>query len=161
MSRLAGINKNDCVNGKGVCVSVFLQGCPWKCKGCHNPETWDELGGEEIIDEDLFIDNVLHYINANGILRNFSLLGGEPLYDANIDLSLKLLAKVKEIYPNIKTYVWTGATMKWLETHYQMKQVLENIDVLITGPFILEQRDISLPLRGSTNQKILRKGIDF
>ena len=161
MSRLAGINKNDCVNGEGVCVSVFLQGCPWKCKGCHNPETWDELGGEEIIDEDLFIDNVLHYINANGILRNFSLLGGEPLYDANIDLSLKLLAKVKEIYPNIKTYVWTGATMEWLETHYQMKQVLENIDVLITGPFILEQRDISLPLRGSTNQKILRKGIDF
>ena len=51
--------------------------------------------------------------------------------------------------------------MEWLETHYQMKQVLENIDVLITGPFILEQRDISLPLRGSTNQKILRKGIDF
>lgn len=161
MSRLAGINKNDVVNGEGICVSVFLQGCPWRCKGCHNPETWFEDGGEEIQDEDLFINNILYYIKQNGILRNFSLLGGEPLYDTNIKLSLKILEKVKETYPTIKTYVWTGATMEWLETHYEMDKVLENIDVLIVGPYIEGQRDITLNLRGSKNQQVLYKSIDF
>ena len=82
--RYAGLNKNDMINGKGVCVSVWLQGCPHKCSGCHNPETWDPQGGTEI-NRDVLIEKIKKAITANGIIRNVSILGGEPLAPYNID----------------------------------------------------------------------------
>ena len=69
MIRIAGINENDFVNGKGVSVSLFLQGCPFHCKGCHNPETWNPDGGE-IWDWNELINHILELITANGIQRN-------------------------------------------------------------------------------------------
>lgn len=155
MIRIADINKNDVINGQGVCVSVWTQGCPHHCKGCHNPESWSFSGGYEV-DENEIIEKILQYLVDNGVQRNLSILGGEPLCIENIDFTITLLAKVKEKYPDIKTFVWTGYRMEEFS-----KEVLENIDVLIDGPFILEERDIALKLRGSKNQRILYNGFDF
>ena len=164
MVRLAGINENDIVNGEDVCVSVFLQGCPHRCKGCHNPETWSFTGGNLIEDENKEINNILKLIKKNNIQRNLSILGGEPFwsstYSHNAYFTMKLLAAAKEKYPNIKTFVWSGYTLEQLKQQYGEK-ALENIDVLIDGPFIQEERDITLKLRGSLNQRVLYKHIDF
>lgn len=157
--RIAGIDKNDMVNGEGVCVSIWFQGCPHKCVGCHNQETWDFDGGYEITYSDLEKE-VLEAINANGIIRNVSLLGGEPLYMPNLEYSTKLANIIKNKFPNIKIFCWTGFTLEQIIKRYG-KNVLKDIDVLIDGPFIQEKRDITLKLRGSTNQRILRKNIDF
>lgn len=157
--KFAAINKNDFINGEGVCVSLWVQGCPHHCKGCHNPEQWDFNGGNEI-DIDILINEILIAIEANGIQRNFSILGGEPMAQRNISNTLYILEQVKKHFPNIKTYVWTGYTIEELLSLYN-KEILQNIDILIDGRFILAERDITLKLRGSKNQRILYKGTDF
>ena len=99
MIRIAGINKNDFVNGEGVCVSLFLQGCHFHCKGCHNPETWDPEGGD-VWDEEELIDKITSAIAANGIQRNLSILGGEPLdTEEKINFINDLILEIKTIYP--------------------------------------------------------------
>lgn len=153
--RLAGIEPNDTANGEGVCVSVFLQGCPHHCPGCHNPETWDFDGGEKYVIDDA-ITGILKLIRANDIQRNLSILGGEPLCPENIEFTELLAATAKKKYPNIKIFCWTGYVLEELD-----ENKLINIDVLIDGPYQAENRDITLPLRGSSNQRVLYNGIDF
>ena len=153
--RLAGVEPNDMANGEGVCVSVFLQGCPHHCPGCHNPETWSFDGGEKYVIEDA-IDGILKLIRANNIQRNLSILGGEPLCPENIEFTELLAAAAKNKYPDIKIYCWTGYVLEELD-----ENKLKNIDILIDGPYQAENRDITLPLRGSTNQRVLFNGIDF
>ena len=159
--RIAKIKYNDTVDGEGICVSLWTQGCSHHCEGCHNPETWDENGGYEISLEDLK-KTIIEAIPANGIKRNFSILGGEPFSPNNIDNTAKILEEVRKAYPDIKIFVWTGYKLEQLLKLYDnMNKILSNIDVLIDGPFILKQRDITLKLRGSDNQRILYKNIDF
>lgn len=161
MIRIAGINENDFVNGKGVSVSLFLQGCPFHCKGCHNPETWNPDGGE-IWDWNELINHILELITANGIQRNLSILGGEPLdtYDKR-DFIRLLIKVIKSRFPDIKICIWTGYTYDQLIEIVDAGEILVNIDYLIEGPFILEQRDVTLKWRGSRNQNIinLKKGV--
>lgn len=159
--KYAGILKDDFVNGQNVCVSFWVQGCPFRCKGCHNPQTWDFDGGIEA-DEDT-ISTVLKTISKNGIQRNLSILGGEPLCKENRSLVAKLIAEAKAEYSTIKIFVWTGYELDELfaEKDKDIETILTNSDMLITGRFILAERDITLPLRGSRNQKILRKGVDY
>ena len=157
--KFADLNKNDFVNGEGVSVSLWMQGCPHHCKGCHNPEQWSFDGGNEI-DINILINEILIAIEANGIQRNFSILGGEPMTQQNISNTLYILTQVKKHFPTIKTYVWTGYTLEELLDLYN-KEILQNIDVLIDGRFIIEERDITLKLRGSNNQRILYKGVNF
>lgn len=159
--RIAKIKYNDTVDGEGICVSLWTQGCSHHCEGCHNPETWDENGGYEISLEDLK-KTIIEAIPANGIKRNFSVLGGEPFSPNNIDNTSKILEEVRKAYPDIKIFVWTGYKLEQLLKLYDnMNKILSNIDILIDGPFILKQRDITLKLRGSSNQRILYKNIDF
>lgn len=159
--RYAGLIKNDFTDGNGVCVSFWVQGCSHHCPGCHNSETWDFEGGKELPED--YLDQIDNAITANGLLRNFSLLGGEP-FD-NILLSKEILKHVREKFPTITIYCWTGYTIEQLKKHaeynYAISRMLDCIDILIDGPYIAEQRDITLPLRGSRNQRILYKGKDF
>ena len=159
--KYAGIIYDDFVNGENVCVSLWMQGCHFHCKGCHNQQTWDFNGGYEMPEN--FESDILKAISKNGIQRNFSMLGGEPLCPENRACVCNLIKKVRETYPTIKIFVWTGYELEELraENDKAINEILENINVLITGRFILEQRDITLPLRGSRNQKILYKGEDF
>jgi anaerobic ribonucleoside-triphosphate reductase activating protein len=153
--KYAGLIKNDIVNGEGVCVSFWTQGCPFKCKGCHNPQTWDFDGGKDLPND--IKGQIVKAISDNNITRNFSILGGEPLCEQNIELVKEILLAVKTAYPHIKVFLWTGYELEDIKDAL----ILEKVDVLITGPYIEEQRDITLPLRGSYNQKVLRKEIDF
>lgn len=153
--KYAGLIKNDIVNGEGVCVSFWTQGCPFKCKGCHNPQTWDFDGGKDLPND--IKGQIVKAISDNNITRNFSILGGEPLCEQNIELVKEILLAVKTAYPHIKVFLWTGYELEDIKDTL----ILEKVDVLITGPYIEEQRDITLPLRGSYNQKVLRKEIDF
>ena len=159
--RIAGLNTNDFANGEGVCVSLFVQGCPHHCKGCFNPQTWDFSGGEE---EPFDLKGqIVKAISANGILRNFSVLGGEPLCQENVEEVSKIIASIKNTYPEIKIFVWTGYTLEQLkqQNNPYINDILSHIYMLIDGPYIEEQRDITLKLRGSKNQRLLYKGIDF
>ena len=157
--RYAGIIENDVVNGEGICLSYWTQGCPHKCDGCHNPETWNFNGGKEDSKENI-LNKILTLLTKNGIHRNLSILGGEPLCDENIDFTMEILKQVKQKYPNIKTFVWTGYTYEELCKLYK-DIIFDNIDVLIDGKYDKNQRDITLKLRGSKNQRVLRKNIDF
>ena len=152
--RYAGLNKNDMINGKGVCVSVWFQGCPHKCSGCHNPETWDPQGGTEI-NRDVLIEKIKKAITANGIIRNVSILGGEPLAPYNIDDLLYILKEIKEFSPTSLIYLWTGYIVENFDE--KQKQVWDYVDLIVDGPYIEALRDITLPLRGSSNQTIVIK----
>lgn len=155
--KYAGIIENDVVNGQGVCVSFWTQGCPHKCPGCHNPETWSFDGGLPLPND--IKGQIIKAISANGITRNFSILGGEPLCEQNLTLTQEIVSAVRMAYPQIKIYLWTGYLLEDL-TECQ-KSILDKIDVLIDGPYIEENRDITLALRGSSNQRVLYKEIDF
>lgn len=160
--KYAGILKNDFVNGEGVCVSFWTQGCPFHCPGCHNSQTWDFNGGLEGEKEDL-IAEVCNALNANGVHRNLSILGGEPLCGENAQFVADLIFTVRILNPHIKIFVWTGYELDELKRikSTAIDEILDEIDVLITGRFILAERDITLKWIGSRNQKILQKGIDF
>lgn len=159
--KYAGILKDDFVNGQNVCVSFWVQGCNFRCLGCHNPQTWDFNGGVEVDEET--IPTVLSAISKNGIQRNLSILGGEPLCKENREFVAMLIKAAKQKYPTIRIFVWTGYELDELlsEKDEFIETILDNTELLITGRFILAERDITLPLRGSRNQKILRKGVDF
>ena len=155
--RYAGLIKNDIAAGKKINVSFFTQGCPFHCEGCHNPETWDFNGGKEFTDDAL--KEILDSIKANGVQRNFSIMGGEPLCDENLFLTLLVCSTVKKEYPNIQIYIWSGYTFEELQERSKfipkIAQILSLCDYLIDGPFILSKRDITLEMRGSTNQRII------
>lgn len=154
--KYADIKFNDTANAPGVCVSFYTQGCPHHCRGCHNPETWDFDGGKEFTP--IVFEEIDKALNANGVHRDFCLLGGEPLCDENIFLSRLILEHVKNIHPEVKTYIWSGYTYEQLikraAANVSLRRVLKLADILIDGPFIQEQRDITLHMRGSRNQRI-------
>lgn len=153
--RYAKIMSNDIVDGEGVCVSFWTQGCPHRCVGCHNPETWDFNEGIEK-EPSILIETILTLLRKNNVKRNLSILGGEPLCPQNIDFIFELCQQVKEKYPDTKIFLWTGYYKEKLKQEIQNK-IEKYIDILIDGPFILEQRDLTLKLRGSRNQRILTK----
>lgn len=154
--RYAGIIPNDIAAGEGVNVSFFVQGCPIHCPNCHNPQTWNFDGGKEFTPETL--NHLVSLVNKNGVQRNFSILGGEPLCQENVFLTALVIKTIKEQYPEIKIYVWTGYTEEQLQkrTDNKLSYIFENIDYLIAGPYVDSERDITLPMRGSRNQKIIK-----
>lgn len=153
--KYAGIIRNDVAAGQGVNVTFFVQGCEQHCPGCHNQQTWDFDGGYEFTQDTM--NDIINSLSANGVQRNLSIMGGEPLHPNNLFLTNLVIEEVKKVYPNIKIYLWTGYIYEnLLERNEKLLQnILENIDVLIDGPFIKEQRDITLAMRGSRNQRII------
>lgn len=158
--RYAKIQENDIVNGEGVCVSLWTQGCPHHCPQCFNPETWDYNGGNQAYDYEI-AEKIISAISANNIQRNFSILGGEPLCDQNLPLLNYIIPAVKNHYPNIKIFIWTGYTIEELRERETAYEIMKLADVVIDGRFDYTQRDITLKWRGSRNQRILYKNIDF
>ena len=151
--RYAGIIKNDIAAGKGVNVTFFTQGCPHHCLGCHNPETWDFLGGKEFTSE--VLNEIIDSLQANGVQRNLSIMGGEPLCEENLFLTYLIISEVRKKYPDIKIYIWTGYTYEDLPKNNRIQQILNLTDYLIDGPYIDKLRDITLKMRGSSNQRII------
>lgn len=155
--RYAGIIKNDFAAAPGVCVSFFTQGCPHHCEGCHNPETWNPEGGYEFTNQTL--STILDSLEANGIHRNLCIMGGEPLCPDNQFLTLMLVNEVKEKMPKTKIYIWTGYTLDELKKSSnigRIQQILSKCEMIIDGRFVESLRDITLEMRGSSNQNIIK-----
>ena len=154
-----GAIKNcDVANGDGVRVALFVSGCTNRCKGCFQPETWDFHYGEPFTK--LTADKIEELL-APDYINGLSLLGGDPMEPKNQFALWPFIKKVKEDFPNKTIWCYTGFTLdKLLEDGSYCRcaatdDLLKRIDVLVDGPFIEEQKDISLRFRGSRNQRII------
>ena len=143
------IRKMDISNGPGVRVSIFMQGCPFHCKNCFNPETWDFEGGREFTQET--IDKVLELSNKNEV-KGLSILGGEPMAPTNVEGTAKLAKAFKEKYPEKNVWVWSGYTF---EKDLKDKEALKYVDVLVDGQYVDALHNPTLEWRGSSNQRVI------
>lgn len=143
------IRMMDISNGPGVRVSIFMQGCEFRCENCFNPETWDFRGGKEFTDST--IKEILDYADKDHI-EGLSILGGEPLHPKNIEGTAKLAKAFKERYPNKNVWVWTGYLFEELSKD---EEVFKYIDVLVDGRYVDELHDFNLKWRGSSNQRVI------
>ena len=143
------IRKMDISNGKGVRVSLFVQGCTFNCKNCFNPETHDFNGGKEFTDE-----TITHILDLcqNENVEGLSLLGGEPMHPTNLEGVTKLAKVFKERFPNKNLWAWTGFTY---ENYLKCKEIVKYLDVLVDGQYVDELHDFTLKWRGSSNQRVI------
>lgn len=147
MLKLSGIVSDSIVDGPGIRLCVFSQGCPHHCNGCHNPETWPFQGGTPMEEE-----AIVEIARSNPLCRGVTFSGGEPFAQAAGFARLARL--LKEAGYEVASY--TGYTFEQLLTGTpEQRELLEAIDILIDGPFLLEQKSLEVPFRGSKNQRIL------
>lgn len=161
--RYASIRSMDISNGEGVGVSLFVQGCHFRCKNCFNQDTWDFSGGKEWNRE---IENEFMKFVSRPYIKRVSLLGGEPLADENVLDIMRLINRIKTECPDKKIWCYTGYTWEQIfpivNTYLNLTQaemtrqnVVKNCDILVDGRFVEEEKDLSLEFRGSKNQKII------
>ncbi len=148
--RLAGIVRESIVDGPGIRFTVFCQGCPHGCPGCHNPESHDFSGGQ-----DCSTDRLLEEIDKDPLLAGVTFSGGEPFCQP--EGFLELAEGVKKRGLNITSF--SGYTYEQLKDmaseNDAVKKLLDITDILVDGPFIKEQRDLTLQFRGSSNQRVI------
>lgn len=147
-----GAIKNlDIANGPGCRVSLFVSGCRNRCKGCFQPETWDFNYGQEFTHDTLM--DILTMLK-NPHVAGLSILGGDPFEPENRDAVLDICRAVRDRFGDTRTiWMWTG--YYFIEDGLIDLPVMSLIDVLVDGPFIEEQRDLSLFYRGSWNQRVI------
>ena len=150
MSNYAKINDIDVINGSGVRVSVFFSGCTHKCKNCFNSELCNSNYGERFTG--ITISTIIDLMKPNYI-SGLSILGGEP-FD-NITAVKRLTEKVKDIYPEKNIWIWSGYTYEQLLLKEPAISILHDIDILVDGRFEEDKKDLTLPFRGSSNQRII------
>lgn len=151
--QVAGIVNESIVDGPGIRLVVFAQGCPHRCPGCHNPETHDFKGGYSVN-----ISHIVEQVQKNPLLDGITFSGGEPFSQAK---PLALLGKeLKDRGLNIMTY--TGYTYEEIlegsNDSNRWEVLLDISDILVDGRFDVSQKDILLPFRGSKNQRIIDMG---
>lgn len=147
--RYYSIDNFEVCNGEGVGCSLFVQGCHFHCKNCFNKETWDFDGGKEWTPN---IENEFLNLIKRPYIKRVSILGGEPLADENILTVYELLRKIPE---NKKIWVYTGRTFEDLILDSFGRLIITRCDVLVDGKYIDELKDLSLPFRGSSNQRLI------
>ena len=146
--RVAGFVKESIVDGPGIRFVIFAQGCVHHCKGCHNPQTFNINGGSEVE-----INTIIEDIKKNPLLSGVTFSGGEPFLQPE---AFTVIAK-KAHKMGLNVISFTGYTFEELinENDPLRMNLLENIDILIDGPFILEKKNLLIKFRGSENQRIL------
>lgn len=155
--RIAGIRRNSLVDGFGVNYVIFLQGCSHNCKGCHNPHTHDYAAGYEITIDELFAD----ITKQKELITGITFSGGEPLDQLSEVAELAL--KCKSI--GLNTTLYTGYDLTHQKpvkaNEKQFGEWADLFDYIIDGLFVLKLKDTNSPFRGSSNQRILRLGLDY
>lgn len=144
----AEIKKVDIANGPGVRVSLFVSGCRNHCTGCFNPETWDFDYGRPFTRATE--DEIIEALRPSWI-QGLSILGGEPTEEENAAVLIPFLKRVRAALPDKDIWLYSGYTYEALRD----KEILTLADVLVDGPFLLEQKDAGLAFRGSRNQRII------
>lgn len=151
MGNFMQYQKFDTANGEGVRSSIFFSGCSLRCLGCWNPRSWNPRNGQPFTQET--INEVLEGLEHQAI-DGLSLLGGEPF--ENLDSTVPLAEQLRRKFGNTKTiWSWSGYTFEQILEDEEKVKLLKNLDVLVEGPFVLAERDLSLRFRGSRNQRVL------
>ena len=168
--RYASIRSLDISNGEGVGVSLFVQGCDRHCFNCFNPDTWDFNGGKEWTEE---TKNKFIKLIDRPYINRISVLGGEPLAEQNLDEVLSLIKEIRISFPKKTIWLYTGFEWNSLmakicqptfpdekfehdrNIHMKRQKIISNVDILVDGEYIDEQRDITLKWRGSSNQRVI------
>lgn len=154
--KLAGVIKESIVDGPGIRFTVFVQGCPHHCPGCHNPQTWAYEGGSEASP-----GKIIAEMNKNPLLRGVTLSGGEPFCQSKALAELAEAAH-KEPLPGGRRYdvvAYTGFTFEQLlkksKKEPEIRALLKETDLLVDGPFIEELKSYDLLFKGSSNQRLI------
>lgn len=146
--RYHNITKDDMLNGDGLRVVLWVAGCDHCCKGCQNPITWDANGGLEF---DAAAKEELMEALGKDYISGVTFSGGDPLFYGNRQEVESLARQIRKKFPQKTIWMYTGFTYETI----QDLPVMEVIDVLVDGEFILEQKDTQLPWRGSGNQRVI------
>ncbi len=148
--RLAGVIKESIVDGPGIRFVIFAQGCPHRCNGCHNPETFDEKGG--------YISNIANLLSAiddNPLLKGVTFSGGEPLLQAEAFCIIANHVKNQ----GMDIVLFSGYTYEQIiemsKNDDAVEELINLVDILIDGRFEKDKVDLTLTFRGSSNQRII------
>lgn len=146
--RLVSIKDFDIINSLNISVSIWCGYCPMRCDGCHNSEYWGIDSGVEFNDK--HIETILTKLNE-GVDKDLSILGGEPLCDINLDGVTNLVRKVKTEFPHKKIMLWTGYNFNEVKNY----EVIEYLDVLVDGRYDKNNKERYSRFKGSSNQRVI------
>ena len=156
--KYANFKEYDIANGPGIRFSLFVSGCTHHCKGCFNPETWDFNYGKPFTKE---VEDYIIKETGHEFYEGLTLLGGEPMEPVNQKGLLPLVKRFKELYPYKTIWCFTGYLYdRDLLGHFakvmpETMELLKRIDVLVDGEFMLDQKDVTLLFKGSSNQRTI------
>lgn len=145
------IEKFSTSNGPGLRHVLWTSGCDFKCLGCHNPETWSRDAGRPFDWSNYDVLTSDFKTSLGQSLAGITILGGEPLLDTSVETVTQICKKFKEEYPNKTIWMWTGNLYEKVKN----LEVMQYVDVLIDGPFVLSKMDLRLTYCGSTNQRVI------
>ena len=146
------IDKCSVSNGLGVRTVLWISGCNIHCKNCHNQSTWDFNSGIPFTDDTM---QEILYDLSKPYIKGLTLSGGHPLDPINAPEVLKIVKRIKMVFPNKDIWIYTGYVWEDIIKDDTLKEILKRTDVLVDGAYIDELRDISLPFMGSSNQRII------
>jgi len=152
MSNYHGIEENSILNGVGVRTVLWFSGCSHRCSGCHNYTTWDKCGGKKF-DENAMSEllQTLSYEWISGL----TISGGDGLMPYNVDATIEVCKKVKEVYPHLTIWIYTGYTYEEVMQNEKRRKAVELCDVLVDGKFIKELSSPNKKWVGSENQRVI------
>ena len=159
MLRILDITAPDINNGNGIRVTLWVAGCTHHCLGCHNPHTWPFNQGHIYKDTKDAVKKELSEWLSRDYVEGLTLSGGDPLCQDSVGLEelYELITWVKETYPDKNIWLYTGYIYENIDDKQKLK-IIDNIDMLVDGPYVEALRDIAhTPFRGSTNQRLLTK----
>ena len=148
----ATLRKYDVANGEGIRTTIFCTGCEHYCKGCFNEDLWSFSSGKLFTLDTMNI--LMDYLSDENVI-GMNILGGEPMHPKNIYIITEIIKGAKRMYPNKSIWLWSGYRLEELAKRKDTKDILELIDVLVDGKFELENRNINLKYRGSSNQRAI------
>lgn len=146
------LRKYDVANGEGIRTTIFCTGCEHYCKGCFNEELWSFDSGK-LFTLDV-MNTLMEYLSDENVI-GMNILGGEPMHPKNIDIITGIVKGAKRMYPDKSIWIWSGYRLEELAERKDTKDILGLINVLVDGKFELENRNINLKYRGSSNQRVI------
>lgn len=146
------IKTDDMLNGDGLRVTCWVSGCNMRCFNCYNPQTWDFNSGIAFTEDTM---QEILYDLSKPYIKGITLSGGHPLDPHNAPKVLEIVKRVKIVFPNKDIWIYSGYVWEDIVKNETLREIMKYTDVLVDGAYIDELRDISLPFRGSSNQRII------
>ena len=146
------IKTDDMLNGDGLRVTCWVSGCNMGCFNCYNPQTWDFNSGIPFTEDTM---QEILYDLSKPYIKGLTLSGGHPLDPHNAPKVLEIVKRVKMVFPNKDIWIYSGYEWENIIKDETLREIMRYTDVLVDGAYIDELRDISLPFRGSSNQRII------